>query len=240
MSVWKLLGILFAILLGIGAVLFARQTILYYQAIQRGEANPFLEERLQSTASRLAANQNVTPEDLAALADPKAPSVGPAEAPVTIVEFLDYGCPFCRQAFEPVRELTVDRQGEVRLIIRDFPLEDLHPGATRASMAARCAQEQGNFWAYHDKLFLLDQRSFDDADLMQVAREVGLNINTFTSCLDSGRTRALVEADLLAGLQAGVQGTPTFFFNGVKVQGAPSAEALNFIVDRFVENARTN
>lgn len=240
MSVWKVLGILSAVLLGIGAVFFVRQTLIYYDAIQRGEANPFLEERLQSTASRLAANQQVTPEDLAALADPKAPSQGPADAPVTIVEFLDYGCPFCRQAFEPVRELAVERAGEVRLIIRDFPLEDLHPGATKAAMAARCAQEQGNFWAYHDKLFLLDQRSFTDEDLTQVATEIGLNMNAFVTCLDSARTRPLVEADLLAGLKAGVQGTPTFFFNGVKVQGAPSAEALNFIVDRFVESAKTN
>lgn len=239
MSVWKVLGILLAVLLGIGAVLFARQTLLYYQAIQRGEANPFLEERLQSSASKLAANRNVTPEDLAVLADARAPSQGPADAPLTIVEFLDYGCPFCRQAFEPVRELTVERAGSVRLVVRDFPLEDLHPGVTKAAMAARCAQEQGNFWAYHDKLFLLDQRSFTDEDLTQIAREIGLNMTTFVACLDSAQTRPLVEADLLAGLKAGVQGTPTFFFNGVKVQGAPSAEALNFIVDQFLENAKT-
>ncbi len=239
MSVWKVLGILFTVLLGIGAIFFVRQTLLYYQAIQRGDANPFLEERLQSSASKLAANQQVSAEDLAALADPKAPAQGSSDARVTIVEFLDYGCPFCRQAFEPVRELAVERSADVRLIIRDFPLEDLHPGATKAAMAARCAQAQGNFWAYHDKLFLLDQRSFTDEDLTQIAREIGLNMTTFVTCLDSAQTRPLVEADLLAGLKAGVQGTPTFFFNGVKVQGAPSAEALNFIVDQFLENAKS-
>lgn len=239
MSVWKLLGILFAVLLGVGVVFFARQTILYYQAIQRGEANPFLEERLQSTASKLAANRNVTPADLAALADLKAPSQGPADASLTIVEFLDYACPFSRRTFESVRELAIERAGDIRLIIRDFPLEDLHPGATKAAMAARCAQEQGNFWAYHDKLFLLDQRSFADEDLTRIASEIGLNTNAFVTCLDSAQTRPLVEADLLAGLKAGVEGTPTFFFNGVKVQGAPSAEALNFIADQFLENVKT-
>lgn len=237
MSIWKVLGILFAILLGIGSVLFVRQTILYYQAIQRGDTNPFLEERLQSSASRLAANTQVTPQDLAALADASAPSQGPADAPLTIVEFLDYGCPFCRQTFEPIRELAIERAGSVRLIIRDFPLEDIHPGTTKASMAARCAQEQGNFWAYHDKLFLLDQRSFTDEDLTKVAREVGIDVSSFVVCLDSARTRPLVEADLLAGLKAGIQGTPTFFFNGVKIQGAPSAEALDYIADRFLEKA---
>lgn len=237
MSVWKVLGILCAVLLGLGVVLFARQTYVYYQGIRRGEANPLLELRMESTVSRLVANNKVTPEDLASLADPKAPSQGPSDAPLTIVEFLDYGCPYCRQAFEPVRELASERGGKVRLVIRDFPLEDLHPGTLKASMAARCAQSQGKFWAYHDKLFLADQRSFTVEDLWQFAREVSLDIPTFTDCLESEKTRPLVEADLLAGLRAGVSGTPTFFFNGVKIQGAPSSDALNYLVDQFLAKA---
>lgn len=237
MSVWKLLGILFAVLLGLGVILFVRQTYLYYGAIRSGAANPALDQRLESTVSRLVANRDVTDEDLAGLLDEKAPSQGPANAPLTIVEFLDYGCPYCRAAFEPVRELAVERAGKVRLVIRDFPLDDLHPGATKAAIGARCAQEQGKFWAYHDKLFLLDQRSFQEAELFDVAREISLDISKFTECVGSGRAGALVQADQVAGLRAGVQGTPTFFFNGVKVQGAPDAEALNYIVDQFL--ART-
>jgi protein-disulfide isomerase len=239
MSIWKFLGILFSVLLAIGVFFFARQTFLYYEAIKRGETNPFLEEWLQSTASRLIANQKVTAQDLAALADSTAPSLGPVDAPLTIVEFLDYACPFSRTAFESVREAAVDHAGEIRLVIRDFPLEDLHPGAIKASMAARCAQKQGNFWAYHDKLFLFDQRSFVDADLTQIAQEIGLDVGAFVTCLDSEQTRPLVEKDLGAGLRAGVQGTPTFYFNGVKVQGSPSAKAFNFIIDRFLEKAET-
>jgi protein-disulfide isomerase len=234
MSVWKLLGILFAILLGLGAILFVRQTYTYYQAIRSGEANPLLDRRLESTVSRLVANRNVSDEDLALLADPKAPSQGPADAPLTIVEFLDYGCPYCRAAFEPVRELALERPGQIRLIIRDFPLEDLHPGATKAAAGARCAQEQGKFWAYHDKLFLADQRSFEESDLFDIAREISLNVSKFTECVGSGRAAELVQADQVVGLRVGVQGTPTFFFNGVKVQGAPDAEALNYIVDEFL------
>lgn len=237
MSVWKLLGILFAVLLGLGLVLFVRQTYLYYTAMRTGQANPLWEKRLESTVSRLVANRDVKPEDLAALADPKAPSQGPADAPLTIVEFLDYGCPYCRAAFEPIRELAVERAGKVRLVIRDFPLDDLHPGATKAAIGARCAQEQGKFWAYHDKLFLLDQRSFQENELFDIAREISLDMNKFTECVGSGRAGALVQADQVAGLRAGVQGTPTFFFNGVKIQGAPDAETLNYIVDQFL--ART-
>lgn len=237
MSVWKLLGILFAVLLGLGVILFVRQTYIYYGAIRSGAANPALDQRLESTVSRLVANRDVTDEDLAGLNDSKAPSQGPADAALTIVEFIDYGCPYCRAAFEPVRELAVERAGQVRLVIRDFPLDDLHPGATKAAIGARCAQEQGKFWSYHDKLFLLDQRSFQEAELFDIAREISLDISKFTECVGSGRAGALVQADQVAGLRAGVQGTPTFFFNGVKIQGAPDAEALNYIVDQFL--ART-
>lgn len=240
MSVWKLLGILLAVLMGLGLLLFVRQTYTYYRAIRSGEANPTLDQRLESTVSRLVANQDVKPEDLAALADPKAPSQGPSDAPLTIVEFLDYGCPYCRAAFEPVRELATSRPGQIRLIIRDFPLDDLHPGASKAAMGARCAQEQGKFWAYHDKLFLADQRSFVEDDLFGIAREVSLDIAKFTECVGSGRPAALVQADQVIGLRAGVQGTPTFFFNGVKVQGAPDAESLTYLVDQFLARTSSN
>ncbi len=234
MSVWKLLGILFAVLLGLGVFLFARQTYTYYQAIRSGAVNPALDQRLESTVSRLVANRNVKPEDLAVLADPKAPAQGSSIAPLTIVEFVDYSCPYSRSAFESVRELAVERAGQVRLVIRDFPLEDIHPGATKASAGARCAQEQGKFWAYHDKLFLADQRSFVESDLFDIAREIGLHMGKFTECVGSGRAAALVQADQVAGLRVGVEGTPTFFFNGVKVQGAPDAKSLNYIVDSFL------
>jgi protein-disulfide isomerase len=160
--------------------------------------------------------------------------LGDASATVTIVEFLDYGCPFCRAAFEPVRESVLRHEGSVRLVIRDFPLEDIHPGATKAAVAARCAQEQGKFWAYHDKLFLLDQRSFSDQDLIDVATESGLDLSAFNSCRVSTRAKALVERDLTTGLQVGVTGTPTFFFNRVRIKGAPSAEALEYIIQRFL------
>jgi protein-disulfide isomerase len=234
MSVWKLLGILFAILLGLGVILFTRQTFIYYQAIRSGAANPALDQRLESTVSRLVANRNVKPEDLATLADPKAPSQGSSSAPMTIVEFVDYSCPYSRAAFESVRELAVERAGQVRLVIRDFPLEDIHPGATKAAVGARCAQEQGKFWAYHDKLFLADQRSFVENDLFDIARETGLDMGKFTECVGSGRAAILVQADQVAGLRVGVEGTPTFFFNGVRVQGAPDRASLNYIVDSFL------
>lgn len=236
MSIWKALGALFGLLLLVGVVLFARQTYTYYAAIRSGRANPLLEQKLESTVSRLIANKNVSPADLAALADPAAPSLGSASATLTLVEFLDYGCPSSYKVFQTVREAAVTYGDRVRLIIRDFPLEDLHTGATKAAAAARCAQEQGKFWAYHDKLFLLDQRSFTDADLSNVADEIGLESRAFAACLASDRVKTLVKNDQAAGLRAGVEGTPTFFFNGTKIQGAPSRDVLEYLIGRFLKN----
>jgi protein-disulfide isomerase len=236
MSIWKVLGWLFGLLLAIGVILFIRQSYTYYTAIRSGATNPLLEQQLEATISRLSANQSVSNADLDHLVDPAAPSLGDASATVTIVEFLDYGCPYCRAAFEPVRESVLRHEGKVRLVIRDFPLEDIHPGATKAAVAARCAQEQGKFWAYHDKLFLRDQRSFTDEDLVDIATESGLDLSAFNSCRASSRAKALVDRDLTTGLQVGVAGTPTFFFNRVRIKGAPSAEALEFIIQRFLNS----
>ncbi|HVM91043.1 MAG TPA: thioredoxin domain-containing protein [Verrucomicrobiae bacterium] len=233
MSVWKTLGLLLAILVLIGVVLFGRQVYVYYSAIRSGQANPLLDQQLESSVSHLIANQHVSPTDLALLADPNAPSIGSASPTLTIVEFLDFECPYCEQAFQPVREGVLAHQDRVKLVVRDFPLEDIHPGATQAAYAGYCAQEQGKFWEYHDKLYL-NQATFTDNDLLNYAKQVGLDLNKFNACLTSERPKQSVAHDQAVGLSAGVEGTPTFFFNGVKIQGAPSAEAFEFLINKFL------
>lgn len=230
-----LLVLIVLILVGIGA--FAWQVWGYYRAIKSGDVNPQLLSHLESTISTMEANQHVTQADLDGLADPSAPSLGDPGAPVTIVEFLDYGCPFCRASFEPVRELVSDRPQDVRLIIRDFPVEELHPGAVSAALGARCALEQGKFWAFHDKLYGMDQRQFTDADLVGAARAVGLDVNEWNSCRASDAIVSKVRNDVAAGLAAGVAGTPTFFFNGVRIQGALDRDTLKVLVDAFKKKA---
>ncbi len=236
LSLWRVFAVLLfvSVLGGIGA--FGYQVWSDYRGIRSGEVSPYANRRLESTVSRLASNPQVTPGDLARIIDPKAPAVGAEGADLIIVEFLDYGCPFCRASFEPVRELALANQDRVSLVVRDFPLEDVHPGATRAAMAARCADEQEKFWAYHDKLFLLDQRTFSNDDLESVGRGVGLDMDAFDTCLSTERTRLLVEADQAAGLRAGVQGTPTFFFNGVRVQGGLDADVFGYLIKEFLKS----
>lgn len=220
-----------------GVIWFGYSVSRYYHAIRSGEANPLLEERLQSSVSSAVANSHVAASDLARLDKADAPSVGAKDAPLVIVEFLDFGCPFCRASFEPVRELTTRYSTSVRLVIRDFPIKDLHPDAVKAAHAARCANEQGKFWAYHDKLFL-NQGAFSDDDLHRYALEVGADGQRFDTCMQENRYMKDIENDMAVGLQAGVSGTPTFFFNGNRIQGGLDQKTLEFIIREFLKQLK--
>ena len=118
--------------------------------------------------------------------------------------------------------------GTVRLVFKDFPLQ-FHPGAEPAAVAARCAGEHGRFWEYHDLLFVA-QPAFSRADLLTYAGRLDVPLPAFTACLDSGRFRAAVKADVQEGRAAGVTGTPTFFVNGRRLVGAQPAEAFRTAV----------
>ena len=120
----------------------------------------------------------------------------------------------------------------VRYVYRDFPIEELHPGATLAAQAGECAQEQNRFFDYHDKLYQNQFNLSPDA-LKRYAQEIGLNAAAFNTCLDTGRYAEEVEEDRLAGVGAGVRGTPTFYFNGVKIEGAIPRDIFFTLLDRF-------
>ena len=156
---------------------------------------------------------------------------GGVQAPVTIVEFSDFQCPYCKQSEPTLKDLLTRHRGEVKLAWRDFPLREIHPLAQTAAEAARCAGEQGKFWEFHDALFA-DQTKLKEADLVASARAIGLNDKSFRSCLASGKFKSKIEADLEDGRKAGVVGTPGFFINGVFLSGAqPQAE-----FERVIEN----
>lgn len=168
------------------------------------------------------------------------PFLGSPEAPVTVVEFSDFQCPFCRklwrEALPQIKEKYV-KKGLVKLVYRDFPLTSIHPGAEPAALAGECADEQNKFWGMHDKIFEeQDKRGqgtveFNAADLKKWAREIGLNGVQFDSCLDSRKYAAEIEKDLQDGQGAGVTGTPGTFINGRIVQGAVPYAQFETIIE---------
>ena len=159
-----------------------------------------------------------------------APFKGGEKAAVTIVEFSDFHCPFCRQVVSTLAQLE-SRYGEkIKLVFRDFPIESLHPGATKSHEAARCANEQGKFWPYHDKLFARPSSSTPEV-FKALAKEVGLDAVAFESCLGSGKYLAAIKEDMEEGNRVGVSGTPAFFINGRQISGAQPLEAFTRVID---------
>jgi protein-disulfide isomerase len=158
------------------------------------------------------------------------PSLGPADAPVVIVEFSDFQCPFCSRAEPIVKQVLEKYKGKVKFVYRDFPLS-FHSFAAKASEAAQCANEQGKFWEFHDALYA-DQSKLAVPDMEATAVRLGLNAEKFNSCMDSGKFAAEVSKDIADATKAGVNSTPSFFINGVAVVGAQGPESFNDIIDQ--------
>jgi protein-disulfide isomerase len=157
-------------------------------------------------------------------------SRGAKDAPVTIVEFSDFQCPYCKTATATLKQLLDKYPGKVRLVFRDFPLVSLHPQAPKAHEAARCAGDQGKFWEYHDLLFERSPK-MSPQDLKQYAQDLKLDAAAFASCLDGGKYTAEVDRDTQEGAGLGLTGTPSFFVNGRQLVGAQPIAAFQRLVD---------
>lgn len=163
------------------------------------------------------------------VATANAPSKGPANAPIEIVEFSDFQCPFCLRAHATIEQVLQTYGDKIRFVYRHFPLPS-HPNARPAAEASACAGEQGKFWPYHDRLFAQPSK-LSEADLKQHAAELGLDTARFNGCVDSHKYKDVVDTDLKEGDEAGVNATPTFFVNGRVVSGALPFESFKRIVD---------
>jgi protein-disulfide isomerase len=163
----------------------------------------------------------------ASVTDTKSPARGPADAAVTIVEFSDFHCPFCRSVQPTLNALLEKYPADVRLVYRHLPLDDIHPSARRAAEASWCADEQGRFWPFHDRLYASGPDA-SDGTLARLAKEAGLDTTAFDACLASGRARTPVQQDVDEATRHGISGTPGFLVNGRLLSG-------NLPMDRFVE-----
>jgi protein-disulfide isomerase len=163
-----------------------------------------------------------------------APRKGPANAPVTIVEFSDFQCPYCKRV-QPTLEKILSKYGDqVSLVFKDLPLRT-HREAVPAARAARCARDQGKFWEYHDGLFKasqLNKESYQD-----IAQSLGLDKSVFQACLDSEKYNEQVQADMIQAMTLGAGSTPSFFINGASLRGAQPFEAFAKLIDAELARA---
>ena len=164
------------------------------------------------------------------------PSSGPADAPVTIVEFSDFECPFCARLLPTLEQVKRQYAAAVRVVYRHYPLTGTHPNAWTAAEASLCAAEQGRFWDLHDLMFA-EQDALAAADIKEKAARLDLDTEAFNGCLDSGRHYEAVLADLRAGDAVGVSGTPALFVNGRHLGGAVPFPTLAEIIDDELRRA---
>jgi protein-disulfide isomerase len=162
---------------------------------------------------------------------------GSAKAPVTIIEFSDYQCPFCKRAEDSVNKVMQVYGDKVRLVFRDYPLP-MHSQARPASEAAACANAQGKFWQYHAKLFE-NQTALGEDKLKQYAKDVGLDEAKFADCLAKKPFKDAIDKDIADGGQVGVSGTPAFFINGRMLSGAQPFEKFKEIIDEEIATKKT-
>ena len=172
------------------------------------------------------------------------PILGDAKAKVLMIEFGDYQCPSCRMFWrevEPRLKKEYIDTGKVKLVFRDFPIVQIHPESILAAMAADCANDQGKYWQYHDKVFREQDKGedglvrFKAADLKKWAKDIGLDATAFNGCVDSQKYRDEVARDKADGDAVGIQGTPTFFINGHVIGGAQPYPVFKKLIDDLLK-----
>ena len=207
-----------------GAVLYVNQS---------GRTPPQAESAaaIQAVNPPAAAAQNLADDD---------PFLGNPDAPVTLVEFGDFQCPFCGRFFKTTEQEIIEKYvktGKARLVYRDFPLTSIHEEAQKSAEASECADEQGKFWEYHDLLYNR-QNNLSVKNYKAWAGELGLTTAQFNACLDSGKYASEVQKDFQDGQSAGVRGTPGTFVNGRLVEGALPFTQFQTIIEEELRKAQ--
>lgn len=165
------------------------------------------------------------------------PVLGDADAPVTVVEFSDFQCPFCQRVVPTLKRVRETYGDRVRIVWKDFPLTSIHPQAFKAAEAGQCAREQGRFWEYHDRLFA-NQQALEPELLKKYAADLGLDAAQFNSCLDTAKYAERVQEQMGAGAQLGVSSTPSIFINGRLLSGAQPYETFTAVIDEELARAK--
>jgi protein-disulfide isomerase len=211
-----------------------------------GAIRQFMEEQQRATAFQAmvadlrktgpAVNVTIDPPRYTVDVAADDPALGAATAPVTLVEFSDFQCPFCLRVAPTLKRLREAYGDRVRIVWKDFPLTSIHPQAFKAAEAGQCAREQGKFWEYHDRLFA-NQQALEPEFLKKYAVELGLDAATFNACLDTAKYAERVQEHMGVGNSLGVSSTPSTFINGRLLSGAHPYETFTAIIDEELQRA---
>ena len=209
--------------------------------------NRYLQEQQRNTArSALVAElRKAAPPVMVSFEPPRHPialvesdpALGPSSAPVTVVEFSDFQCPFCQRVAPTLKKLRETYGDKVRVVWKDFPLTQIHPEAFKAGEAAHCAGEQGKYWEYHDRLFA-NQQALQPDSLKKYAADLGLDAAKFNACLDTSKYGDRVREGVVQGSRLGVSSTPTLYINGRLLSGAHPYETFVRIIDEELARAK--
>lgn len=165
-------------------------------------------------------------------------SIGPADAAVTIVEFTDYDCTYCRRYYQETFPQIMEKFGnQIRYVVRHFPLVSIHPKAVKAAEAAECAADDGRFWEFND-LLMQGVASLEVESLKQYAADLGVNTAAFNQCLDEGAKASNVQQDIRDGYMLGVRGTPSFFVNEYSLTGAQPIDVFSAYIEAAIADGR--
>jgi protein-disulfide isomerase len=225
---------LIATLVGVLVVLFVSMT--NQKELARLSARV---QQLETLASTVTAVGGTTWNKIYEVKTATAPVKGVATAPVTIVEFAEFQCPFCMRARPTLEQIRATYKDQVRFVWKHLPLVSIHSHAMDASIAAEAARNQGRFWEYHDKLFA-NQAHLEPNDLRKYAQELGLDLDQFDKDRDDQKLRTAVLDDMAEAKSLGVRSTPTFLINGRLVSGAMPFETFSTIIEEELAKAPTS
>lgn len=223
-SRWRLLGLGLAGLLALALAAFL-SLFLYYLWITRfgtPEQQQQLAGKFSDQFTQIPGILDRTiplPDDFSAQTYiyQTTPVLGPKDAPVTVLAFIDFECPYCRQAYPGFAQVMTEFEGVVHIAFKHFPVDIIHPRATAASVAAHCAQQTGQFWPYYEQLFT--HNALTDSALQSYASTLGILTPSYIACLDDVTNRSVINQDIQDGIDLGVRGTPTYIINNQKVEG---------------------
>jgi protein-disulfide isomerase len=225
------------LMIGVPVTVLTIMVTSYYIRLKNGSAVSPRQELLKQSMARRTVNDTVTPEDLAKLVPKEGmfPTLGSDGAPVTVVAFVDYGCPYTKDSMPAIRKVMENIGNRARLIVRDFPIPELHPEARDAAHASRCVLEQGQkaYWRYQEILFE-QQDGMTLEVLRRLVSTANLNVARYDDCMASRKYDLAIDQDVALAERVGVAGTPTFFVNGTRFDGSVDEELFTKLINHFL------